>query len=418
MTAQNLRSGAWLTRRRANAYLRIFAIANVIGFALAICRAEGWFIPAYPHFATEFLSFFSAGRLVDAGNAAAVYAPGIPAHAFIPSFNIPPAHGAMGQALTHDRHIMYFSFFYPPVYLLLCAPLAHLPYYVAYVLWVGLTGLLLAICLRLLAGGWARLWPAFAYLAIIENAAVGENAFLSAALTGFGLLNIEARPVLAGICFGGLCYKPHFMLPVVLFLLIGRHSLALLSTILTSTALCAVSAALFGWENWVTYFSVTVPHAEWVFAHAGVSYALQVTPGSAVRLLGGGMLAATLVQGCGMVFAFYCLFITRKASLNLRAAMLCASFPMLLSLMLGYDLTLCGLAILFMLREAGETGYRDYEKTALAAMFALPLVTEVLRTQLHIPLDPLIPAALMLLLARRAEPAAMSAMSRVLRLPA
>ena len=137
-----------------------------------------------------------------------------------------------------------------------------------------------------------------------------------------------------------------------------------------------------------------------------------------MRLLGGSIFSASLVQECAMLFAIYCIFATRRASLNLRSAMLPASFPMLLSVMLSYDLTVCGLAILFMVREAERTDYLPWEKTALAAMFSLPLVTLIFRTQLHIPLDPLITAAFMALLLRRVRPGAMSATLPAPQLPA
>ncbi|NNM57600.1 glycosyltransferase family 87 protein [Acidocella sp.] len=415
MTVQNLaiwprlQSGSWLTRDRALGYLRLLAIANLIGLALAICRGTGWLFPPVPHFSTEFLSFYAAGRLAAAGHAALVYAPGIPAHAYIASFHVPPGHQAMERALSHDPQVMYFSFFYPPVFWLLCAPLSLLAYYRAYLLWVGLSGALLWCCLRQLAGGWLRAWPALAYLAITENAAVGENAFLSTALVGFGLLNLGKRPLLAGACFGALCYKPNFVLPVLLLLLAGRHLAALVSAAFTGTALCLLSAVLFGWRNWLGYFLVTVPHAQFLFTHGGFSYALMVTPGSAVRLLGGGGVLAAVVQAGGMLFAAYCIYATRRASFNVRAAMFAASFPMLLTVMLSYDLTMSGLAILYMLREVERTAYLPWEKTALAAMFALPLVTEVFRTQMHIPLDPLITLTFMALLLRRAGPVAMFA---------
>lgn len=399
----NLGSGAWLTRQRVTGYLTLLAIANLLALALAICRAHGWFMPPEPHFSTEFLSFYAAGRLVDAGQALLVYAPGIPAHAFIASFHVPPAHQAMEQALTRDPKIFYFAFFYPPVYWLLCAPLAHLPFLPAYLLWVAATGGLLGLCLRRLAGGWRKLWPALAYLAVIENAAVGENAFLSAALVGFGVLNLERRPQLAGACFGALCYKPHFMLPVVLFLLAGGHMRTLISAALTGAALGALSALLFGWQSWIAYFIVIVPHAEYVFNHAGVSYGLQVTPGAALRLLGASQPSAALAQTCAALFAAYGIFATRRASPDLRAAMLTASFPLLLSVMLIYDLTVCGLAILFMLRECERTGYLAWDKTALAAMFALPLVAEIFAKDLHFPLSPLINIAFMALLLRPAR---------------
>jgi alpha-1,2-mannosyltransferase len=408
---RTIRDGSWLTRERVVGYLAILAVANVVGLGLGICRAHGWVIPAEPHFSTEFMSFYAAGRLVDAGRAMLVYAPGIPVHAFIDSLNVPPAHRAMEQALSHDPQAMYFAFFYPPVYWLLCAPLAHLPYYAACLLWVAGTGLALALCVHPLIGGWRRLWPAIAYLAVVENAGVGENAFLSAALVGFGLLQVERRPVLAGACFGALCYKPHFMLPVLLFLLVGWHVRALVSSVLSAALLCLLAAVMFGWGSWITYFSVIVPHAEYMFSHAGISYALQVTPGSAVRLLGGGGGAAALAQGVAMLFGAYCIWATRGASLDVRSAMVTASFPMLLSVMLGYDLTVCGLAILFLMREAARTGYLPWERTAMAAMFALPLVTEVFRTQLHIPLEPLVIVGFMALVLRRVRHGASCAMS-------
>ena len=36
----------------------------------------------------------------------------------------------------------------------------------------------------------------------------GQNGFLSAALIGGGALLLDKRPVLAGLCFGALVYKP------------------------------------------------------------------------------------------------------------------------------------------------------------------------------------------------------------------
>jgi alpha-1,2-mannosyltransferase len=86
--------------------------------------------------------------------------------------------------------------------------------------------------------------------------------------------------------------------------------------------------------------------------------------------------------------------------------------------MLGYDLTVCGLAILFLMREAARTGYLPWERTAMAAMFALPLVTEVFRTQLHIPLEPLVIVGFMALVLRRVRHGASCAMPSATTRPA
>jgi hypothetical protein len=396
-----LRDGSWLTGGRAVGYMRMLAIANVLGLALAICRAHGWLLPQEPHFSTEFLSFYAAGRLADAGNAAGIYAPGMSAHAFTTSFNQAPAHIAMEQAVADDPKIDPFGFFYPPIFALLCAPLARLPYLAAHLTWVFITGASLAVLLWRITGTWRTILRAIAYLAVIENAGVGENAFLSASLIGFGLLSLERRPLVAGICFGALCYKPHFLLPIGIFLLAGRHWRTVAAAVITSAGLCIAAAIAFGWQIWLTYFTITVPHADYVFRHAGVAFNLQATPVSAILLLGGSNVLASAVQWVAILFAGWIIIAARGASLNIRAALLTASFPLMLPVMLDYDLTTTGLAILFLLREAAATSFRPYEKTALAAMFALPWITWIFRTDLNIPLDPLIPAAFMLIVAAR-----------------
>src|SRR5207244_3647915 len=42
------------------------------------------------------------------------------------------------------------------------------------------------------------------------NIGLGQNAFLTAGLFGMATLLIDRRPIVAGLLFGLLCYKPHF----------------------------------------------------------------------------------------------------------------------------------------------------------------------------------------------------------------
>ena len=59
---------------------------------------------------------------------------------------------------------------------------------------------------------------ALAFPAVFVNLGHGHNGFLTAALIGFALLWLDRRPVVAGILFGLLAYKPQFglMIPLVL----------------------------------------------------------------------------------------------------------------------------------------------------------------------------------------------------------
>jgi hypothetical protein len=272
--------------------------------------------------------------------------------------------------------------------------LARLSYYAAFFLWGGLGGALLLATLRAILGSWRALWPTVAYLAVIENAGQGENAFFSTGLIGLGLLQLDKRPWLAGALFGGLCYKPHFLLPVAVLLLGTRQWRAIVGGVLASSALCGLAAMLYGWQPWLDYFRIVVPHADWGFRHGGFSYAIQVTPFSAIRMLGGPLWAADFVQICGMIFAIAVVWLAaRRASPNIRAAVLAASFPLMVSVMLDYDMTICGLAVAFFYREAQGTGFLAWEKLALAGLFGLPLIVLVFRMTLSIPLDPLIVVA-------------------------
>jgi hypothetical protein len=48
---------------------------------------------------------------------------------------------------------------------------------------------------------------------------------LSAALIGGGALGLDKRPVLAGLCFGALVYKPHLAVMVRVALTAARRSM-------------------------------------------------------------------------------------------------------------------------------------------------------------------------------------------------
>lgn len=400
----HLRSGDWLTLNRLIIYARIFTAANMAGLGFAILRAHGWLVGRELHLTTEFMSFFAAGRMVNAGQAVAVYLPPV-VPGYVHSNAIPAAFQAVQQLTSGDPAIHILGFFYPPVFWLVCAPLAHLGFYQADAIWVGAGLIAYIMLIRQLAGSWRYIWLLLGYVPVLKNAAVGENAFISACLIGFGLLSLRTRPVLAGMLFGALCYKPHFLLPIGILLLAGQHWRSLISMGTTASLLCALAGMLFGWQSWVDYFRIVVPHAEYMFAHQGFSYGLQVTPFSSVRMLGGSIVLSNLVQAITALFAALAIIAAcRRAAPDIQAAIVTASFPLIASVMLDYDLCITGLAILFLYRAAKTSGFLPYEKTMMAAMFVLPYVILYLRTQLHIPLDPLIPALFIITLLARCRP--------------
>ena len=62
---------------------------------------------------------------------------------------------------------------------------------------------------------------ALAYPAVLINIGHGQNGFLTAALLGGALVILDRRPIVAGILFGLLVYKPQFGLMIPLALIAG-----------------------------------------------------------------------------------------------------------------------------------------------------------------------------------------------------
>jgi hypothetical protein len=83
--------------------------------------------------------------------------------------------------------------------------------------------------------------------------------------------------------------------------------------------------------------------------------------------------------------------------------------------LLDYDLMLLAIPLAWMAREGLRTGFRPWEKIALAAAFVLPIASRSIASTLGLPLAPLVIGGLLVLVLRRglepgpaARPAALS----------
>jgi hypothetical protein len=186
-------TGDWLNRRRLFAYGGIFLGFELLAVLFLTAGTYGWIVPLDKPTTTDFVSFYAAGALADAGSPEAAY--------------VQPEHFAAEQRATAPG-IGYVFFYYPPIFLLLCAALARLPYLMAFGAFEGLTLAACLIVVKRIVGdrGWRGLIPALAYPAIFINVGVGQNGLLTAALFGGATLLIDSRPLLAGLLFGAVVY--------------------------------------------------------------------------------------------------------------------------------------------------------------------------------------------------------------------
>jgi alpha-1,2-mannosyltransferase len=380
--------GAALDRGRVLAYCRVLLAAETAIFLFFIAGTHGLIVPLAGPASTDFVSFYAAGALADSGTPELAYDQA--------------AHHAAEQRATAPG-VEYRFFFYPPVFLLLCAALAHLPYLAAFLLFEAATFVLCLIVMRgiLAERDWSATIPVLAFPAVFWTLGLGQNSFLTAALFGVGTLWIDRRPVLAGLCFGALCYKPHFALLVPVALLAGGHWRALAAAFGSAAALCGLSVIAFGWETWHAFVTAGTGSPA-TYASGLINFGGFVSPFGGILLASGSQIAGYIAQtaatfGAGLLVAIVW---RRGLPLAIRAATLAAATLAAIPVVLIYDLMLAAVAAAWLIRDRAELD--GWEKMVLAALFALSMVPPSLSEAWHFPSGPIVVLILLVLIAARA----------------
>jgi alpha-1,2-mannosyltransferase len=385
-----LRYGGWLTQDRVIAWSTVLLIEELLFFAFLILWNHGVLIsPGNNGGSTDFVSFYAAGKLALAGAPALAY---------------DQAAHFLAQQQATDVDATYQYFFYPPVFLMLCAVLARLPYLVAFVLFQAATLMPFVLVMRRILGerDWRWLAPLLAFPAVFWTLGLGQNAFLTAALFGGFTLLLDRRPASAGVVLGMICYKPHFGLLAPIVLLASRRWTAFFSALATVVALVGLSVLLFGWDTWRAYLIALVgSHA--VYGTGAVTYAAFVTPFGAARLLGFDPWVGYGVQAFATIAVAGLTVLVWRRSLNasLRSATLLSGTLVAVPLALVYDKLILLVAIVWLLREAREHGYLSYEKLVLFLTYPAVLVSVPLAAGWHVPIGPILTSAIMVLCFRR-----------------
>mgnify|MGYP003582612519 CR=1 FL=1 len=376
-----LRDAKWLAPEAARIYRMMLALlltGSIIGW---IVFSRMGLDPFGKPLGTDFLSFWTASQLALGGNSAAPYDPALHNAAQLAQFNA-------GQG--------YAAFFYPPPYLLLCLPLALLPYLPSLALWLALTGAAYARVVFLLLDRCRNWWlTLLAFPAILMNMGHGQNAFLTAALMGGGLMLLPKRPWIAGALFGCLVIKPHLALLVPIALAARGEWRAFMAAGLTAALLCLLSLVVLGPQGWAA-FVANAPLARHTLEAGLVDPAKMVSTFAAVRVLGGSVALGYAIQAVATLGVIATLILMARARLAPAAqnAALAAGAMLATPFVLDYDLSWLAIPLAFAFVEARRTGFLPYEKVILAAAFVLPLFARSLALAAHLPIAPLVLAAL------------------------
>jgi hypothetical protein len=366
------------------------AIFLAIELALLLFLAagtHGLIVPLEQPNTTDFASFYAAGSLADAGAPALAYDQA--------------AHYAAEQRATAPG-VVYNYFYYPPVFLMLCAAVARLPYFLAFAAFQAATlALYLFAAQRILdRSGRAALLPLLALPPVLWTIGLGQNALLTAGLFGWATLLVDRRPIAAGMLFGALCYKPHFGLLVPVALIAGGHWRAFVAAALSAAALALSSLLLFGWQTWHDYL-VAAAASQSVYASGRIAFAGYVTPFGATRLLGAsaGWAYAAQAVATGVAAALVAIVWRRALPLPIRAATLAAATLVAVALALFYDLMLAAIAGCWLVRAGGAYRIPEWGKVVLLALVVLALNPRGTAESWHVPVGPVIPLTLLALAA-------------------
>jgi alpha-1,2-mannosyltransferase len=393
---RELRSGRWLTAERARAYplilLTFYALA-VVGW---IALSGGLIDPNGKPIGTDFSSFYAAGSLALEGRAGEVYDMA--------------AHYAREQQIF-GAATPYYGWLYPPLFLFVVTPLALLPYPVALLAWQGATfALYLAVIAAMMRrltredGMIARLWwpAAAAFPAAFINLGHGQNGFLTAGLLGAALIALPKRPLLSGVLFGLLAYKPQFGLLIPVALMAAGQWRIIIAAGVTVLALAGAAALAFGADIWWLFAASAETSRTLLLEQGNVGFEKLQSVFAALRMLGGGIALAYVVQAAASAAVIVSLAWIWRAcgDRDLKAALLIIATLLASPHVLDYDLTILAPALAFIVVSRWPDGFHDYEITGLAAAWFVPLFARAVAGASHVPLGLIIVAMLYILTVR------------------
>lgn len=376
-----LKSGDWLTPERIRAYSLIVLALSLAAIVIWIGLSHGGVDRNGKPLGTDFSSFYAAGSLALEGHAAAAY-----------DFAL---HHAREQQVF-GAATPYYAWLYPPLFFLIATPLALLPYPAALVVWqFGTLAFYLAVIGMILRGvrneptvrrNW--LLAAVAFPAVLINLGHGQNGFLSAALFGAALLALPKRPILAGVLFAALAYKPQFGIAIPFALLASGRWRTIVAACLTLAILIAVTAFLLGIESWSAFLASADVSRKILLESGAVGFEKLQSAFAVVRLWGGGVTLAYAVQAvisCAVIASIVWCWHSACDEAH-KAALLVTGTLLASPHILDYDLIVLAVAIAYPAAHGLRDGFRPFEITLLGALWIVPLLARSAAGALALPI--------------------------------
>ncbi|NUS99689.1 MAG: DUF2029 domain-containing protein [Sphingomonas sp.] len=274
-----------------------------------------------------------------------------------------------GRVLEHNYSYTPVSFFYVWLFAL---P----PYFVSYLLWIGLTGAAFALAAR----PYLREAGLPALVAVITPAAAmnvwaGHYGFLFGALWLAVWSILETRPRLAGVLVGLMIVKPHLAILMPLLLAARGAWRTFFTAAATVIFLVAASGFSFGWDLWRTYFTDTLFFQAVMVDHTG-GFFLRMMPTAypVFRLAGLGPVGAWALQAGFAVVAIGALLRWMPRDPKLAGLAGATATFLVLPYAFNYDMTVVGVAAAILLHKAPNDAALRRVSSALALLLPAAVI--------------------------------------------
>lgn len=390
-----LREGEFITAarlRRVGVVLIAFYAAAFV--ALFATSPDGWRDRQARPIGTDFFAFWTAGRMVTAGEPYKAYDW--------------EANQAAQRALADDPSTPYFPFLHPPQVLLVTTLLAAPPYLLALALFVAGGAYTLLRTLRTIAPHKLTPLVTLAAPALFLNATHGQTGLILASLFGAAAVLIDRRPLLAGICFGLIAIKPQFGLLIPMALAAGGRWRAFAAAGATVLAQAAAATLAFGPGIWLAFAEKTAQARQAILEQGAVGWEKNHTLFAAMMAWGADPRAAYAAQAALalVVVAAVVAAWRGKSHAGLKCAFLIAGALLVSPYMLYYDMAILLPAIAIMSAHAMRESFLPYEKSALAFAAIAPLFAFQIAGATTVPVGFLAIFCLFVAMARRTLPMA------------
>lgn len=286
-----------------------------------------------------------------------------------------------------------YAWLYPPQSLFLVWPLSLLPLVPAYLLWVGV-GLCL-LFLSCLSFTRFRIFFVLAALlspALFINTFAGHNGLFTAALLIGGILLASRRPIVAGILFGLLTFKPQLGLLVPVALIAARLWRPIISATVTTICLILASISVHGTELWTNFVvNASASGVSVIRDEAGPFTNLMPTVFMAGRILELPELIVTFVQAVValLVMGATYVVIRRNNDPFIWVAVVSVGTFLVSPTAFVYDTVILAVGTLLLACNSRQEDFLPFERVVLVLLWLLPVLTIYFNTA-GIPIAPLI----------------------------